>query len=145
MPSQFPIVQHIQRLVNIPIGIFRYPSEHFLTQIKTFRWKTQSHLNKRIILIIFKHLCINFIIHDCLLELEARSFVYTYMGRRTLLAFLVICFLAVLSAQLLGGAEDIDDLSDPEWQPLLVQQWSILMLNVLLMQRVNIDQNNKRN
>lgn len=35
------------------------------------------------------------------------------MGRSTLLAFLVICFLAVLSAQLLGGPEDINDLSDP--------------------------------
>ena len=35
------------------------------------------------------------------------------MGRSILLAFLVICFLAVLSAQFLGGPENINDLTDP--------------------------------
>ena len=34
------------------------------------------------------------------------------MGRTILLAFLVTCF-SVASAQLLGGAENIDDLTDP--------------------------------
>lgn len=35
------------------------------------------------------------------------------MGRIVLVAFLVICFLSVISA-LLGGFENIDDLSEPE-------------------------------
>lgn len=35
------------------------------------------------------------------------------MGRTVLLAFVAICLLSVISAQLLGGPENIDDLTEP--------------------------------
>ena len=54
------------------------------------------------------------------------------MDHFVLVAFLVIS-LTMISAQLLGGAESIDDLM--QWWPLLMRQCSILIDKILRAQK----------